>query len=390
MGGTVRLIVLAFIESLATILVEGAVYFFAHERLGFSNAGNLSLALVFGAMYVVGATSSQRAAARGGERRLLLATAISQVVVLTLLALRPLPGTLFAGQAVMGLLFGLKWPVIESYFSAGHDPRSAARAVGRFNLSWCSALPVALAAAGPLIAWREGALFATGAALAGANLLLIVRLPASPAHLPSDHPARPDAEQVRRLGRLLVAARWLMLAAYSAMWILRTLLPSVFSELGVGVSGATALSGLLDVARLTAFIVLGFWTAWHGRRAGLLAASGLLSVGFLMVLFAPNLPAVLIGEAIFGWATGQIYYAALYYAMVVQNAAVSAGGGHEAMIGLGFAVGPAAGLAGVALKPLLGRELVGVLAVAGVVLGACFVQAIRSLRLAGPQRKRSE
>jgi hypothetical protein len=40
--------------------------------------------------------------------------------------------------------------------------------------------------------------------------------------------------------------------------------------------------------------------------------------------------------------------------MVVKNAAVDAGGGHEGLIGLGFAVGPLAGLAGTRLAPAAG------------------------------------
>jgi predicted MFS family arabinose efflux permease len=301
------------------------------------------------------------------------------VTVFGALALFPVTVVLFAGNMAMGLLFGLKWPVIESYFSAGYAPRETAKAIGRFNISWTAALPIALALAGPLIAWRDWALFAAGGAIALVNLLLIAPLPPRPEHLPADHPARPAPEQIRRLGHLLTAARWLMLAAYSSMWILRTLLPGIFSGLGVQVSAATALSGLLDVARLVTFIVLGYWTAWHGRRLGLVRSMALLSAGFLMVLFAPNLPTVLLGEAIFGVAAGEIYYASLYYGMVAQNASVSAGGGHERMIGLGFAIGPAAGLLGVAMRPLLGEELLGVLAVAGLLLAVCFLQAARSL-----------
>ena len=377
----VRLVIVAFLESLATILVEGAVYFFAHERLGFSNAMNLWLALAFGVVYVIGATSSGPLSRRLGERRTLLAAAVAQVAVFAALALSPTTGALFAGNVAMGLLFGLKWPVIESYFSAGYPPRETAKAVGRFNISWAAALPVALAMAGPLIAWRDQdwALFAAGGAVALVNLLLIAPLPPRPEHLPADHPARPAPQEVRRLGHLLTAARWLMLAAYSSMWILRTLMPGIFSGLEVEVSAATALSGLLDVARVGTFIVLGFWTAWHGRRVGLVRSMVLLSGGFLMVLFGGDLATVLVGELVFGWATGEIYYASLYYGMVAQNASVEAGGGHERMIGLGFAIGPAAGLIGVAMRPLLGGELLGVLAVAGLLLAACFLQASRAL-----------
>jgi MFS family permease len=376
----VLLVTVTFLESLATMLVEGAVYFFAREALAFSNAENLWLALAFGVTYVIGASGSGRISQRLGERRALLTAAAAQVVVFTVLAAWPTRPVLFASNMAMGLLFGMKWPVIESYSSAGLGPRATARAVGRFNISWVTALPVAMGVSGLLIDWHDSALFVAGASIAVVNLALIARLPVRPEHLADDHPERPDGGQIRRWGRLLAAARWLMLAAYSSMWILRTLMPGIFSGLEVAVAGATALSGLLDVARLSAFIVLGFWTAWHGRRAGLVRSMVLLSAGFLMVLFGGHVAVVLVGELLFGWAVGEIYYAALYYAMVVQNASVEAGGGHERLIGLGFAVGPAAGLIGVAAAPwFYGEQLVGVLVVAGVLLLACFVQATRAL-----------
>jgi hypothetical protein len=43
---------------------------------------------------------------------------------------------------------------------------------------------------------------------------------------------------------------------------------------------------------------------------------------------------------------GVVYYAALYYAMSVGRAEVDAGGTHEALIGVGYTIGPLASLGG--------------------------------------------
>ena len=376
---TRRILVLTFLESFATILVEKAAYFYCHERLGFTDAANLWLALAFGAAYVVGATGSHRLARRLGERSALLVAVGAQLLVFGAMALWPVAGVMFVCGAAMGMLCGLKWPVIESYVSAGHTPAAAAKALGRFNLSWAAAVPLSLVAAGPLIAWQSGAMFVLGSAISLLSVALILTLPPRPEHLPADHPERPSAEQTRRLEHLTRAARWQMLANYSAMWVLATLLPGIFDRLGFAVSTGTALSSLLDVARLTAFAVLGFWAGWHGRRTGLVRSMGLLTAGFLMVLFGGHVAVVLAGEVLFGWAVGEVYYAALYYAVILQNASVEAGGGHERLIGLGFAVGPAAGLIGVALQPVFGGQLWGILAVAGLLLGVCFWRAGREM-----------
>ena len=383
MSRTFRILTLTFLESFATILYEKAAYFYCHQRLGFSNAANLALALVFGLLYVAGAMSSHRVSRRLGERRALLLTVVVQLATFAAVGTWPVTGVLFGGAVVMGMLFGLKWPVIESYVSAGHTPAAAAGAVGRFSLSWASAVPISLAVAGPLIDWQPWAIFYLGVALSVLSVGLIASLPARPAHLPHDHPDRPDSARLRRLALLTRAARWQMLANYSSMWMLAALLPDIFDRLGFGVETSAALSGVLDVARVAAFAVLGFWTAWHGRRSGLVRSMAFLAAGFVLVLSGGNVLVVVAGELLFGWAVGEVYYAALYYAMVVQNASVEAGGGHEGLIGLGFALGPAAGLVGVAAEPLLGGELAGVLLVGGMLVLLCFTQAARALAAVG-------
>jgi hypothetical protein len=67
------------------------------------------------------------------------------------------------------------------------------------------------------------------------------------------------------------------------------------------------------------------------------------------VLLGQSVSAVIGGELLFGTAAGFLYTAALYYAQLVQNASVDAGGAHEALIGVGYALGPGAGLIGTAL-----------------------------------------
>ncbi len=383
MPRVVLLLILTFVESLATILVERAAYFFCRERLGFSDTQNLALALVFGAAYAVGAVVSHRVAVSAGEKKALLGTLAAQLVVHVVMGLHPTAWMLFAGSAVTGFLAGHKWPIIESYVSAGRSPVRTARVIGWFNLAWASAVPVSLAVAGPLIAWRSWALFLLGAAINAASLLMIATLPPRPSHLAHDHPDRPTAPRLRRWGHLLGAARWLLLAGYSTMWILAALMPGIFDRLGYSTRLASGMSSVLDLARLTVFAALGAWAGWHGRRVAILAGMALMPVGFVMVLAGEPLAVVLVGEAVFGTGIGMVYFASLYYAMVVKNASVAAGGGHEGLIGAGFAVGPAAGLLGVALEGSLGSTLYGICATAGVVVVTCSALAALHLLRAG-------
>jgi hypothetical protein len=76
---------------------------------------------------------------------------------------------------------------------------------------------------------------------------------------------------------------------------------------------------------------------------------------------------------------GLAYYAALYYALVLENAAVNAGGAHEGLIGLGFATGPAAGLIGEGLARTVVGKVGGLLIGLGPLFAVCGAFALRSL-----------
>lgn len=379
MNRLARLLLIAFLESFATASVERGVYFFSLKRLGFSDAANLALALVFGAAYVVGAMASHRLSGRLTEKKLLGVSIAGQLIVHALLAAWAGPATLFVGHGALGLFNGLKWPVVESFISAGRTPAATARAVGRFNIAWASSVPLALVVAGPLISRWAAGLFVLPGAINLVALWLIRPLPPRPAHLPQDHPERLAAGQILRYRGLLGCSRWTMLGSYATLWILAALMPRIFRDLGFAVAAATALAAVVDFVRLVAFVILERYSGWHGRVGPLVVSVAALPVGFFMVLFGASPAVVLAGEVIFGLAAGMTYYAALYYAMVVENASVGAGGVHEGLIGLGFAVGPAAGLIAIRLAPVLGSDVLGTLAGIGPLLGVCWVGAFGSL-----------
>jgi hypothetical protein len=64
--------------------------------------------------------------------------------------------------------------------------------------------------------------------------------------------------------------------------------------------------------------------------------------GFAITIMATSATMAFVGLAMFGAGHGTIYYAGLYYAMAVGGAEVDAGGRFEALIGLGYVIGPLA------------------------------------------------
>lgn len=371
-----RLILITFIESFGTVMLERGLYFYTHGKLGFSEAANLWLALAFGIVYVAGAMASHPVAERFGERRALVWTIIvSALMHLSLVVWRG-PVMLAVMFPLIGLINGLKWPIVESYVSAGMTPRNTLRILGRFNVSWAGAVPLAVAASGPLVEYAPWLLFAGPVAINLVTLYLIRRLRPRPMHLPHDHPERLSDSQTARYRALVTSGRWSLLGSYAMLFLLAPLMPRIFADLGLNVQQATNLASLLDVVRVSAFALLGWLTIWHGRVLPLVGVLIVLPGAFFMVLFGQSVPVVLLGELLFGAGSGLTYFAALYYAMVVKNASVDAGGVHESLIGMGFALGPAVGLIGLTLADFAGGYVQGMLLGVGPMLVICAAGAL--------------
>jgi MFS family permease len=352
------ILALTFIESFGTILLERGVYFYTHDVLRMSETQNLWLAVGFGASYVLGALLSHRVAERFGERRLLLASLVLLLAVHAALAARPTRGLLTLCFPLIGLLQGIKWPVVESFVSAGRTAADLAAFLGRFNVTWAAAVPLALAGSGPLIATGSPSLlFVTAAACNVVALFAAAVQPEKPTHLDTAHPTRPAAAEQARLSSLLVAARWSMLLSYALLFLLAPLLPDRLAALQLDLTRATSVAAILDVARVVAFWAFGVWLGWRGRSWPISISIAVLPVAFLVVLFGDSIVGLLIAEVVFGASSGLLYTAALYYALWLKNAAVEAGGAHEGLIGLGFVLGPLAGLLAQSLEPALGTRL---------------------------------
>jgi len=91
---------------------------------------------------------------------------------------------------------------------------------------------------------------------------------------------------------------------------------------------------------------------------------------------------VLLGEMIFGLAMGFAYYSALYYAMVIKNAAVHASGQHEGTVGMGMLIGPLTGLLAQSAAAEMGHVPGTLLGVAPLVIMCALGGLLPLIRLA--------
>ena len=351
----VALFLLTFFESIAATLIQRGIYFYTHENLGFSQSQNLWVAFGFGVTYVGGALASHGLSKRFGERAVLLGCILALLGLHSLLALVPAPWVLVGSVFGTAIVQGIKWPVVESYVSAGRAPKQLLSILSRYNVTWATAGFVAIGITGLIVGTHIPSLFFWVPALLNiVAVLLTFKLPAQPLHLHHSHPERPAESELHSMRALLGSARWSMTGSYALLYVLAPLMPSLLAELSLPVTLATPVASILDAVRVVTFGALGAIAGWHGKRAPMWLVGVALPGGFLLILLGNSLPLLILGEVIFGVAAGFSYTAALYYALVAENASVDAGGAHEGLIGIGIGLGPLSGLAG---QLLVGQPL---------------------------------
>lgn len=353
-----------FLGSMGTGVVTSGIYFMTKHAYGFSVAANYMLGLALGVTYTAAALGA--GPLLEWVRRARVSTRAALLWILTLMGvvcLLPLGARLLSPDGapavwpiwvlilVYSPLTGLHWPLVESFLSGGRSGAALRSAIGRFNITWSSALVVGMWGIGPLVETRA----AEGIALLGlvhfGTIPVIFWMGAEPGrHLEDEHEPHPAVYR-----QLLVVFRVLLPASYVVSTALQPYLPSALTRLGVSSQWQAPLAATWTAARMGTFLLLERWQGWHGRWYPAVGGVVLMVSGFALAVLAPQagevagtgagLAMMLLGLAVFGVGMATIYAGALYYAMEVGRAEVSAGGMHEALIGVGYTLGPVCGLA---------------------------------------------
>jgi len=331
---------ITFLGSVSGGAFWSGLFFVTAEHYRFSAVRNLVLASVMGAIYALAARASGGLARRSSAPRAVLTRALALWAVAAILpVLAPsFEPALWAAALLGSIASAVLWPVVESYVAGGRHGPEMRRAIGWFNVTWTPATAVSLVIM-PLVA-RVGLVWSVG-------LAIVATLPARPGAHEADAATAAVGPEYPWLAR---SASWLLPLSYVISATLAPVLPHRLAAVGITGSSPSVVAALWMAARFATLFLM--WRAgfWHGRWGTLAAAAAALAAGLAGVLLATT-PAVLVtGLLLYGAGMGLTYYAALYYSMTVGHAAVEAGGNFEALIGLGYLVGPMLGLLGHAAK----------------------------------------
>lgn len=359
-----------FINSVGTGAVTLGIFFLAESAFGFPPRAQFLLGALLGLTYVPGAIAVGPAlrmlAARSkavSSRSVLAAL----MVVMGLACLLP-PLVVTQGDAgptgewsiwllalVYAPLSGVLWPITESYVSGGRRGDNLRAAAGRFNVVWAGAVVISMWAMAPFVEERPMLVLAALAVLHVLGALLLIPMGAEPPkHLEDAHEPHPPVYRA-----MLTVFRIQLPASYIVLSALEPYLPFALERLGVAPGMKPPLVTVWLVSRLLVFVLFERWGGWHGRWWLAFAAAVCMLAGFALSVAAPlsagaigsgpALAQMIVGLAVCGAGLGAVYAAAFYYVMEVGDAKVDAGGTHEALIGMGYCVGPLCGLGAIGL-----------------------------------------
>lgn len=392
-----------FLGSIGTGAVANGVFFLAESAYGFGRAENFLLGAWMGVTYIVGALGIGPLLRAAAARLDWLSTRTALLALLVLVGLvcqippiadRLLPDdgawTLWLMVGVFGPATGAFWPICESFLSGARRGERLRSAVGRFNITWASAVVLSYWLMAPLVADRPLLVLSLLGAVHIAAAVLLAWFPPEPGrHTPDDWPSEPHPGSYRRL---LTVFRVLLPLSYVLLAALNPFLVSATESLSIEPGWKTPLASMWMAPRVVLFFAFERWHGWHGRWWMPIAAGVLFALGFAGAVLAPGLEptigrsgailALVCGLVAFGTGMSMAYVGALYYVLEVGEAQVDAGGSHEALIGVGYTLGPACGFGAVLLADRLGATFETLLlsGIAGACLGVAGVAVLLAFR----------
>ena len=342
------------INSFAVAIYFNYLFFFFRDKFGFNDRQNLELAAFIGVIYVFASLGAGKIAQRIGYfTALKIGFALMAVGLTAGLFCHSLGGQIALACVVnVGMCF--IWPVLETLVSKGAD---AARAVGIYNITWAITNATAFFIGGTLIE-KLGyeSIFYLPLALMILQFAMVFWLEKIQ---PQNNSAETKTifshaanQSTPALAKNFQHLAWLANPfAYIAINTLLAVLPGVAHRFDLSPMFAGFACSLWCFVRVAAFVVLWQWSGWHYKFRWLVTAFVLMVISFATILVVPNLAVMLVAQLFFGAAVGLMYYSSLFYAMDAHDSSSEHGGIHEAAIGIGNCLGPAAGATALWLAP---------------------------------------
>lgn len=350
------------INSFGAAFYFNYVFFFLRHEFHMSPARSLAAAALHGGIYTVMSRWAGLLAQRHGY---FTTFRYGNGVVALALGLSSLGATMewvqWVGLVGWTIGISLTWPALQALVSDGASRLQIARRIGVYNLVWSGLAGVANFVGGGLydglgsrsIFWIPMSL-ALG--LVGASWW-VERGRCNSDNTSVEGSGILDEDSGHSEASPALNARFLNLArvanpfAYVAINTVVPMIPEIATHLGLSTTQSGWVSSVWMFGRWATFAFLWRYLGWHYRLGWLMTAYVGVIAGFLLIQLAPSLGWLILGQGVFGYGIGLVYYSSLFYSMDAGEKKGEHGGLHEAAIGLGCCVGPGVSSALMTLWP---------------------------------------
>ncbi len=317
---------LSFLVSVFQAVYTPAASLYAYS-LGYSEADVGYILGIANFVYVPGALASSRLVRRAGERRAVL---LSLALLSLAMALTPSAKGFWELAAVAGMVFlsmGLFWPAVESVISA-----SGGR-VSTFSFSWSSGALLGALATSQALRLGASTLFASLSLVSAAAAISAAGVPSA---------RRSASEGSDDLSLLEFWPSWVLCLSYSiSAGGVFVFYPLLVERRGMPLEHISLAAASMMLARTLVF----FSFDRVPQELRRVPVGALALTGSLLLLTSAEYAVVALAAAATGFGQGIVYAIAL-------SEVFSRGGGaarytsiFEAMIGLGYSLGPVASAA---------------------------------------------
>lgn len=350
------------LNSYTVTLLCAAIYWYADVVLHASDSQRLWLAATYGYAYILIAFFAGKLVERWGPRRTAI-TSIGGCVVAAILGLVCTHWFGLKGLAIALLAYNLTstpfWPAAETAVTHASGNWSLATRTSLYNIVWSVTCFLAYLMVGWIFQLGQfsGFLIAAGLSMIGVTMLVGFTARASRSDnqhdTPPAAPAEPEDPAIAKRATRLLHMAWVGNAlAYVAIQTLVPMIPTLAHRAQIPtVAMSAAAASAWTLTRTIFFVIALRWISWHYSVRYLMAFQALLVLSFFTAMQLDHLglptkaviPVFMLSQIAFGMASGFVYTSSLYYAMHVSQGAGGHAGLHEALLGIGIALGPTIG-----------------------------------------------
>jgi MFS family permease len=376
-GPLARVFIVHSISSITTILLGSGIFFYTYQRFGWGSGRNLFLCAAQGTVYIAGALLASPISARIGRHRLLRCVHAILCPTALLVGYSINQAMMVGAILLYSVVSASQWPALESLVSLGASAGQLSRRISLYNVIWSGLGALTLAATGSLIQYLPRGTFVLAALGSAASIAVLWGRSDPPGAAPTT--AAPEAQLFRKRKLAMHLSRLALPATYAAQNALAALMPTLAVMRQFPLQLRTIVASIWMIARWVTFLILGMTLWWHTRPRMLLVAAVAQLLAFLAIALIPSPVQMIFWQMLLGASVGLIYAGSLYFGMVLSDGSTEHGGYHEALIGLGSAIGPGSGALALFLlpeNPAIGPAAIGVVLLLSVIAAA--VVSVRS------------